>query len=250
MKIIRFVLIEILALSCIACVTKPLNYTNFIQSDPISILIMPPINKSNNIKAPASIMVNTLYALSEQGYYVLPPSLVMETFKENGIVDGSQASEIPLKKLRDIFGVDAVLYTTIQEYGQKFMLFDSVHIVSVNVNLVDASTGKLLWNRIADIRFSTTSGTNDAAVKLLAATTAQITAKSGNDEFEQTRIATDYIYTDYEWNPFELKWTKYKNDCRTCLPHGKYSPDYWKKRAGYYKQLSKERIEIDKEEKK
>jgi hypothetical protein len=51
---------------------------------------------------------------------------------------------IPLEKIREHTGADAVLYVEIEEFGQKYLVLSSVAIVRAKLKLVDTKTGELL----------------------------------------------------------------------------------------------------------
>lgn len=135
------------ALLLTACaVQKPAyDYTAFRASRPASILVLPPLNKTVDVRASYSVMSTMTAPLAESGYYVFPVAVVDQTFKENGLDNPGEMHQAPLAKLREIFGADAVLYVTVEAYGTKYMVIDSTTAVSATGKLVDARTGAVLW---------------------------------------------------------------------------------------------------------
>lgn len=131
-----------------ACATPPApyNYTALKKANPRSILVLPPINQSVDVKAGPSVLSHATLPLAEGGFYVLPVALVMETLKANGVTQPEDAHGLALDKLKGIFGADSVLYITIESYGTQFQIIDSATIVKASARLVDASTGDLLWS--------------------------------------------------------------------------------------------------------
>lgn len=130
------------------CATQPsvpFDYTHFKASDPTSILVLPPINRTPEIRASHSMLSQITFPLAESGYYVLPVSLVDETLKENGITEADDAHALPTAKLHEIFGADAVLYITMTRYGTVYQIIDSNTTVSADARLVDLRTNTLLW---------------------------------------------------------------------------------------------------------
>ena len=121
------------------------DYTAFKQSRPASILILPPVNNSVDIAATADVFAQVSFPLAESGYYVLPVALVDETLKQNGVTLPNDAHAIDIKKLHEIFGADAVLYMTVEEYGASYKVIASQITVRVTGKLVDLKTGALLW---------------------------------------------------------------------------------------------------------
>lgn len=155
MKTIR-IFTQYLAVSLMAavllggCVTqKPYDYSAFKEARPKSILVLPPLNSSPDIKATYSMMSQTTYPLSEAGYYVFPVTLVDETFKQNGLTSPDDIHQVSIEKLRKIFGADAALYINVKEYGTKYILISSETRVTAEAKLVDLRTGKVLWEGAA-----------------------------------------------------------------------------------------------------
>ncbi len=42
--------------------------------------------------------------------------------------------QVPLDKITDVFGADAVLYVTVKQYGSKYQIITSTTIVTVEGN--------------------------------------------------------------------------------------------------------------------
>ena len=110
-----------------ACATPQQNYdyTALRQSRPRSILVLPPLNNSPDMRATYSFLSTVTQPLAESGYYVFPVALVDQTFKENGLVNPGEMHQAPLAKLREIFGADATLYITVTEYGSTYRVLSS-----------------------------------------------------------------------------------------------------------------------------
>lgn len=133
------------------CVTPPppYDYTAFKQSKPASILVMPPVNTSPDIKAGYSMLSHVTLPLAEAGYYVLPVAVVDETFKQNGVMSADEAQAIPTAKLHEIFGADSALYLEVTEYGSSYKVITSEVAVTAKAKLVDLRDGRLLWEGAA-----------------------------------------------------------------------------------------------------
>ncbi|MBN3079163.1 DUF799 domain-containing protein [Pectobacterium polaris] len=124
----------------------PYDYTAFKQSKPKSILVLPPVNHSPDVKASYSLLSQVTYPLAESGYYVFPVAVVDETFKQNGLSTASDIHALSTAKLQQIFGADAALYLDVKEYGTSYIVINSETRVSADARLVDLRTGKLLWS--------------------------------------------------------------------------------------------------------
>ncbi|HLP24459.1 MAG TPA: GNA1162 family protein, partial [Acidobacteriota bacterium] len=148
------------------CVTPPppKDYTAFRQSNPRSILVLPPVNESTDVGATYSVLTTTTAPLAELGYYVLPVGIVDQFLKENGLTVPGEMHQAPLNKLREVFGCDAVLYLTVKQYGSKYQVFASNTYVSLLGKLVDARTGTVIWEGNAEAVYSGQSGLLEALV--------------------------------------------------------------------------------------
>ncbi len=130
------------------CASKPpvpYDYTEFKLSNPKSILVLPPVNGTPEVRASHSMLAQVTFPLAESGYYVFPVSLVDETLKENGVTQAEDAHQLPTAKLREIFGADAALYIKMTRYGTTYQVLDSNTTVSAEARLVDLKTDKTLW---------------------------------------------------------------------------------------------------------
>ncbi|HGM5582382.1 TPA: DUF799 domain-containing protein [Pseudomonas putida] len=139
----------VLALFAGCAERKTTDYAAYKQSRPKSILIVPPLNNSPDIKASYSMLAQVTYPLAEAGYYVMPVALVAETFRQNGMSTPADIHELPTAKLHEIFGADAALYVTVSDYGTRYMVLSSATIVTASAKLVDLKTGTTLWTGTA-----------------------------------------------------------------------------------------------------
>jgi len=132
----------------IGCASKrqPYDYTAFKNSRPKSILILPPINNTVDVKGTYSFYSNASKPLGEAGYYVFPISMVDELFKENGYTNPNDIHSIPSGKLREIFQADVALYLVIKDFGTKYSVVSSATVVTVEGTLVDLKSGSTIWS--------------------------------------------------------------------------------------------------------
>jgi len=136
-------LFSALMLGCATHTATPYDYTAFKQNQPKSILVLPPLNNSPDVRATYSFLSTVSYPLSESGYYVFPVALVDQTFKENGLTDPADMHQAPIGKLREIFGADSALYLTVDNYGASISA--GAVVVSAKAKLVDLKSGTTLW---------------------------------------------------------------------------------------------------------
>jgi hypothetical protein len=170
-----FLFISILFASLITgCATSPYDYTALQASKPRSIVVIPPTNESVDVEAPYVFLSTITRPLAEKGYYVFPVSVIDQFMKENGLPTPEDMNNVPLDKISENIGADAVLYVNIQEWGQKFQLLSSVAIVKFHMRLLDAKTGALLWDASASAQKSSGDGGGGLAGALAAALVEQV----------------------------------------------------------------------------
>jgi hypothetical protein len=149
------------------------DYTAFKQSRPRSILVLPPLNESPDVKATYGVYAAVTQPLAEAGYYVLPVALVDETFKQNGLANAGEINTVPAAKLRQIFGADAAMYVTVTEYGTSYQVIASATVVAAKAQLVDLKTGATLWTGSAAASSNEGQGASGGLIGILV--TAAVT---------------------------------------------------------------------------
>lgn len=178
----RLLVAACVALVMTGCATAPpFDYAAYKASRPRSILVLPPLNSTPEVYAPYSVLSQATFPLAESGYYVLPVSLVTETFRENGMTQPAEMHGASTDKLRQIFGADAALYVNISKYGTAFQVVNSVTVVTAEAKLVDLKTGQQLWKGSASA--SSEEGQNNQqqgglAGLLIAAIVKQVIAST------------------------------------------------------------------------
>jgi hypothetical protein len=161
-----------------ACATPspPRDFSALRKAKPASVLVLPPLNNSPDVLATPSVWAQLSYPLAEAGYYVLPVSLVDETFKTNGVQTAADTHQIAPAKLREIFGADAALYVAVKRYGSVYRVISSDAEVTLEAKLVDLRSGELLWDGSATASSAEQSSGNQAGLigLLVQAVVAQI----------------------------------------------------------------------------
>lgn len=131
-----------------ACATQkaaPYDYTAYKQSRPASVIILPPLNETTDVKAGLSVMSSSMAPLAEAGYYVMPVSLVQETFRQNGLSVADDIHGVTPAKLQEIFGADAAVYLKVKRYGTVYSVIGSDTVVALEAKMVDLRSGSLIW---------------------------------------------------------------------------------------------------------
>lgn len=182
------------SLLLVACVTPPkrLDYTAYRASRPRSILVLPPVNRSPEIKAPLSILSAATLPLGEGGYYVIPVTLSEETFKQNGVTVADEAQALPLDKLREIFGADAALYISIDRFGVSYRLVDSVVEASASARLVDLRSGDELWQGYTYVSTGQNNNNGGGLIGMLVSAAIKQIVNSLTDRSHEVGRAASY----------------------------------------------------------
>jgi hypothetical protein len=133
------------------CATRipPYDYSAFVQAKPVTLLVLPPLNESPDVNAVPGVWAQATLPLAEAGYYVLPVTLVDQTFRQNGVTTPNEAHEIAPQKLRDFFGADAAVYVKVKKYGTSYAVIASETRVEIEGRIVDLRSGALLWQGMA-----------------------------------------------------------------------------------------------------
>ena len=193
------ILVFITLASACATTKEPPDYTNFLESKPASILVLPPANQSVEVTAPSACLSVLSQPIAEKGYYVLPVSLVSQYFKENGVTVAEDIHQIPVKKLYEVFGADAVMYITIQQWGQQYQVVSSEAKVIASIRLVDARNGAELWNGDINMVQSSQSATGGLLESIIVAAATQIAASDGRLSLELARDGSHKLFFDEKY---------------------------------------------------
>lgn len=186
------VLLLILIVSGCASSRTAMDYSAFKQSNPKSILVLPPINHSTEVIAPYAVLSTVTVPLAEAGYYVFPVALVDETFKNNGLTVAEDMHAISPKKLHDIFAADAVMYLEVEQYGTSYAILTSDTVVVVKAKLVDSRTQTVLWQGHASAASSEQNDGNSGGIvgMLVEAAVTQIMETVMDTGFDIAGIAS------------------------------------------------------------
>ncbi|WP_438863876.1 DUF799 domain-containing protein [Neptunicella sp.] len=197
------------------CVSLPPahDYSAFRNADPHSILVLPPINNTTEVVAPYSVMSQVIAPIAESGYYVFPVAVVDQTFKNNGLTIANDVHAVPIDKLHNIFGADAALYLTIDDYGTSYVIISSETRVTVSASLIDLRNGLVLWQDTATASSAETQNSNGGGLigALVEAAVSQIVDTVTDRGFDIAAITANRLLSSETHNG---------------LPYGPRSPKY------------------------
>jgi len=200
---IFFVIIATAFTSCTTTkpILKTVAYKGIYSEKPLSILVMPPINKTTAVDAKEYFHSTLNIPLANAGFYVIPPYLSMEILKKESAYDGELFINAPLTKFGEIFGADMVLFTIINKWDKTY------GYVSVGVEYVIKSTktNEILYSRKGTINYSTSvSNTGGGLVGALVSVAATAINTAATKYVDVARVCNGYTLSD--------------------LPLGKYAP--------------------------
>lgn len=205
--IIFFVLICIVFTGCttMTSIPKSTAYKEIYNTKPLTILIMPPINRSTHVDAKEYFHSTLHIPIADRGYYVIPPYISMDILKRESAYDSELFIDASLEKFREVFGADIALFTIIHSWDKAPL----AGIVTVQVEYIFKSiaTSEVLYSRKGKVKYnasiSTDLGGILGAVLDIALTAANTAATNYSDV---ARAANAYTLQD--------------------LPAGKYNPEY------------------------
>ena len=186
------------------------DYTAYRANLPKSVLVLPPLNQSVDVNAPYSYLSTVSRPLAESGYYAFPVAVVDAFMKENGLPTPGEMHTVSLDKIREVFGADAILYVTIEEYGAKYRVLASTTRVRAKATLVDVVTGTTLWEGTANAVQSSGSSGGNIIGMLISAAASQIISSATDHAHSLSAVANTQMFFNEN----------------TGLLLGPYNPDY------------------------
>lgn len=176
-----FAIVLWLTLAGCAAPRSEVNHDAFRQSKPASLLVLPPLNHSIEPVAPAAVLAQVTYPLAESGYYVVPVGVMEETFRHNGMVAAEEIHALPAAKLREIFGADAALYMTVNQYGASYNVVSSTVTVALEATLVDLRSGAKLWEGSKSVVYGNNNNSNNSLIGMLVSAVVNQIANTVSD---------------------------------------------------------------------
>ncbi|MAZ58728.1 MAG: hypothetical protein CMP56_04935 [Flavobacteriales bacterium] len=187
--------------------TKATAYEGVYAEKPVTVLLMPPINKSTNVEAKDYFHATLNVPIVNSGYYVIPPFLSMAILKQESAYDSELFVNAPLSKFKEVFGADVALFTTIHKWDKSAI--GATVTVKIEYILKSTTTNEVLFSRTGDIIYNASVDTNIGG---LAGILADLAASAINT------AATKYVDLAKSCNSHTFR----------DLPAGKYHPNYEK----------------------
>ena len=157
-KLLLILVSSVLLCSCAEKYTRASLYPKVYEQKPTTILVMPPINNTNHAEAKDYFYSSLSMPLIEKGYYVVSPFLASDLLKQESAYDSELFINGSLAPFRNVFGADAVLFTTINKWEKQSGL--SYIRVGIEYTLKSTKTHEVLFNRSGELKVSFSSGSN------------------------------------------------------------------------------------------
>lgn len=186
-------------------IPKSTAYKGIYDEKPLSVLIMPPINKSTNVEAKEYFHSTLNIPIANAGYYVIPPFLSMEILKRESAYDAELFLNSPLSKFSEVFGADVAVFTIIHKWD-KSGLAAKVY-VEVEYIIKSTKTNEVIYTRKGNVTYDASINSGAGG---LAGVLVDMAASSINT------AVTKYVDVARACNAYTFK----------DLPAGKYSPTY------------------------
>lgn len=136
------------------CTTIKKDYTKFRQEDPHSILIVPPLNSSPEVGADTYFLATVSQPLAERGYYIFPVNMTRELLIDAGLGDAGLVHQADPRRLGELFGADAILYISIENWEAKYLIINTTVTVAFKYIMKDASSGEEIWEHHEVMQYS------------------------------------------------------------------------------------------------
>lgn len=187
------ILLGVMLLVLTGCVT-PKNYDKFRAAKPRSILVLPPKNHSTDIRGTYSFLSTVTMPIAERGYYIFPVAVVDQMMKDNGLPSADEMHQVSLKKIKEIINPDAVLYITLEQYGQKFVVVESQTVVTASGKLVSAINGDVLWEGKIEKVISSNNGGGGLGGLLVGAIVSQAVNSTADNAHDVSIVASQELF--------------------------------------------------------
>lgn len=186
-------------------VAKSKAYQQMYEQEPLTVLLMPPINRTTNVEAKEYFHTTLNVPLANAGYYVIPPFLSMDILKKESAYDAELFLDSPLKTFGEIFGADLAVFTIINKWDKSAIGSN----VKVEVEYIIKSTknNEILYNRKGEVIYDTSVNTGAPGVLGLVANLALSAVNTAATKYvDVAKACNNYTFQD--------------------LPSGKYNPKF------------------------
>ncbi len=184
----------------------------YTENPPASVLVMPPINQTNNVDAKDYFYYTLQAAMANNGYYSFPPILSYETLQAESAYDAEMFIENDIAAFRRTFGADLLLFTRITNWKKHPV--GGIVDVEIEYILRSTSTGNIVYQRKVNCACDTSFKSGLANSGGILSIVGLVVDAIGT---AVKTAATDYTIVARGANNFGID-----------VPKGKYSPYFMK----------------------
>lgn len=195
----------------ISQITKAEYYPKVYESHPKSILVLPARNTTTSVDATNNFRYTITKPLAEKGYYVFPVHLVDSFFKSENLSDAELIRSISVKKLKEIFNADAILYVDINAWDTGYSVVSSYVDVGLSFSLVDANTGIEIWQNNAYAYSYKGLDGNNGLIGLVVSAIA-VAINTGTDYNKLSSVANLHGTIQLPYGKYHPSFNKDMND--------------------------------------
>jgi len=200
-------LLTLVLTGCATNVVKT-DLSKFEAAKPRSILVVPATNKSLDVDAPTYLLTTLTVPLAEKGFYVFPVHTAKTVLEQEGLYEGEQIHNQPPEQLARLFGADAVLYVTINQWDAKYVVLSTTVTVDFDYRLV-SKDGTELWKANKRMVYSPQQqNTGHPLANLIAAAVTAAIERAKPNYMPLAQMANNDVFV---WGP-------------TAIPNGPYAP--------------------------
>ena len=187
--------------SC-ASYTRGGLYPKMYEEKPVSLLLMPTINRTTNVAAKDNLYSTIYTLLVEDGYYVIAPHMAMEIFKNESAYDAELFLD-NVGQFGKVFGADAVVFSIIDQWEKKGFGIET----KITYMIKSTHTNEVIFERTCDLYLD---------LSRMSGSTNLIRAAADVAVSVMETALTDHLAAAIECNEFIFK----------DIPRGKYSPQF------------------------
>jgi hypothetical protein len=186
-------------------ISKSVAYKGIYNEKPVTILLMPPINRSTNVEAKEYFHSTLNIPIVDAGYYVIPPFLSMEILKKESAYDAELFLNTPLNKFGEVFGADLALFTIIHKWDKSGLM--AKIYVEVEYIFKSVKTNEIVYSRKGNIIYDASVNTGaGGGIGLIANMVVSAINTAATKYVDVARKCNSYTFKD--------------------LPTGKYGTTY------------------------
>lgn len=126
------------------CATEKRHSGRFLQREHVRVAIIPAANQSREVGAPIILDKCWEESLTRWGYEVKNADSVVTYVSSTG-VQIADLKTMPTEKLGADLGADYLLFNEIMDWGYSYHVLNSRTVVACRSELVEATTGAVVW---------------------------------------------------------------------------------------------------------